>query len=471
MTGQTTTKKAKIRIGFLPLYLELYDQTQPEIRPRVDQYLASVKSKLDELPIEWISAPVCRVQAEFAAAVDQFIAADVSAVVTLHLAYSPSLESIDALERLGRPVIMLDTTEKDGFAADTSPDEIMFNHGIHGVQDLANLLRRRDLTYFVEAGHFLTSDVISRVARLCEVAAAAHQMRRARVGIVGQPFPGMGDFAIPFGELHQTLGMTVIPWTDDQYPICRASFDDAEMVAEMDRDRHEFDLIHVQDASHRRSTEAGLVLRSWIASQQLDALSVNFQAIDRDSPFACMPFLEISKSMRRGLGYAGEGDALTAAFGAALAALTDQVSFTEMFCPDWMGETVFLSHMGEINPEIALGRPRLVEMDFPYTTAENPLVAYALYRPGQATLVNVAPLGNGRYALILCPGEICSVTQPDQLADSVHGWFKPQLPLAEFLQRYSQAGGTHHLNLIYETDLDQLVTLGRLLDFQIQIIQ
>jgi hypothetical protein len=26
-------------------------------------------------------------------------------------------------------------------------------------------------------------------------------MKTARVGIIGQPFPGMGDFAIPFADL------------------------------------------------------------------------------------------------------------------------------------------------------------------------------------------------------------------------------------------------------------------------------
>ena len=42
-----------------------------------------------------------------------------------------------------------------------------------------------------------------------------------------------------------------------------------------------------------------------------------------------------------------------------------------------------------------------MEMDFPYTDASNPVVAYGRYMPGKAVLVNLAPAGGGRYSLIL----------------------------------------------------------------------
>lgn len=77
--------------------------------------------------------------------------------------YSPSLQSIDALCRLHVPIIVLDTTETVSFDSMTDPVEIMYNHGIHGVQDMCNLLLRRGKKFFIEAGHFEQSDVIARV--------------------------------------------------------------------------------------------------------------------------------------------------------------------------------------------------------------------------------------------------------------------------------------------------------------------
>ncbi|MCL4377237.1 MAG: hypothetical protein M1409_02460 [Actinobacteria bacterium] len=45
---------------------------------------------------------------------------------------------------------------------------------------------------------------------------------------------------------------------------------------------------------------------------------MNFSVLTADSGFPTIPFLEASKSMARGIGYAGEGDVLTAALTGSL---------------------------------------------------------------------------------------------------------------------------------------------------------
>ena len=63
------------------------------------------------------------------------------------------------------PLIVLDTTpdysliEKAGYLKGISN-----NHGIHGVQDMCNLLRRRGIEYYLCAGHAMHSEVIAQVA-------------------------------------------------------------------------------------------------------------------------------------------------------------------------------------------------------------------------------------------------------------------------------------------------------------------
>ena len=66
----------------------------------------------------------------------------VDAIITLHLAYSPSLESAEVLAQSRLPVIMLDTTPDRDFGGHVDPMRLLDNHGIHGVQDLASVLRR-----------------------------------------------------------------------------------------------------------------------------------------------------------------------------------------------------------------------------------------------------------------------------------------------------------------------------------------
>ena len=70
---------------------------------------------------------------------------------------------------------------------------------------------------------------------------------------------------------------------------------------------------------------------------------------------------------------------------------------------------MFLSHMGEFNCSVADGKPVLEEKPFPFTSAENPTVAYRSLKPGRAVFVNLAPFGTESTRMILAEGEMQKV--------------------------------------------------------------
>jgi L-arabinose isomerase len=144
----------KLKIGLLLLYLELYDELVPGLRPRIEKFAGIIEEKLKKRKVEVLSAPICRVDDEFKKNVKLFENQKVDAIVTLHLAYSPSLESIDALSKTKIPIIILDTTSEYDFGDNIGPEEIMYNHGIHGVQDMCSMLLRKKKDFFIEAGHY-----------------------------------------------------------------------------------------------------------------------------------------------------------------------------------------------------------------------------------------------------------------------------------------------------------------------------
>lgn len=420
-----------------------------------------------------MAAPVCRLAKEFVTAVRTFEREEVDAIVTLHLAYSPSLESSGPLAATRLPVLVLDTTPTFGFGPTQDPEEIMHNHGIHGVQDLCNLLVRNDKPFLIEAGHWEKSDVIDRIVRHLAAARMAARMGRSRVGLLGTSFKGMGDFFTPPAKLKATVGGIVKTLDAETLKKLVAAVKPAAVEAELEEDRSRFE----GDASsgtlaeaHRRSIRIGLALRAWIERERLAAFTFNFLDMKRSSGYATVPFLEASKAMARGVGYAGEGDVLTALLVAALATGFPETTFTEMFCPDWENGTIFLSHMGEVNWRLLDGRGRLAEMEYGYSATDTPVRVTGRLKPGSVVVVNLAPLANGRYRLILCPATMLPVAGPDRFVDTVHGWIRPQLPVADFLEAYSRAGGTHHLALCYTANdgsqpgaaLATLKTFGRL---------
>lgn len=462
-----------LTVGLLPLYTELYDAALPELRRDVEAFRDDVATAIGDLGVLVHTAPVCRQESEFESAVAEIERLGADAIVTLHLAYSPSLECEGPLSRTQLPLIILDTTPSERFDETTHPHQMMLNHGIHGVQDMCNRLLRAGKRFEIHAGHPGLSDVLDRLHRSIRAAAVVSHMRGARVGLVGKPFAGMGDFRVDFAELERELGPVVVP--DAHGLPAVTDLDAADVRAEIEIDHERFDGADTIDSGlHDTASRAGLALRRWVESERLDAVAVSFLMASAGNPaMPVMPFVECCKMMERGLGYAGEGDVLTAAWVGALLRAFPETTFTEMFCPDWSGEAVFLSHMGELNYRIADGRPRLERLAFPYTDSGEALVGYASYRPGEAVLANLAPFGNGRYRLTIAPGRVRQTAADNALSSLVNGWFLPQTGLSGFLEEFSRGGGTHHSALVYGAGADvvpALQTAGRFLGCEVTTI-
>jgi len=460
----------KMKIGLLPFYLELYDKiSPPEKRKPLEAFYASISNAFQRQGIEVVGAKICRLKPEFAAAVKTFEKANVDVIVTLHLAYSPSLESAEVLSRTRLPVIVLDTTPDYDFSSSQSSGKIMFNHGIHGVQDMCNLLIRNGKPFVIEAGHWKNSNVLERVVGKVRSARIASVLRCSRVGRIGKPFAGMGDFSVPENVLKKIGIQTVIANSRQLSRAARnipASIVKSEMLANLKR----FFARKGIEKAHARSVRIGLAVREWIKDKKLTGFTVNFLEVNRASGLPTVPFLEASLGMARGIGYAGEGDVLTAALAGALTSVFPETTFTEMFCPDWKGQTIFLSHMGEVNPNLLAGKPALMEYPFVFGEVENPVKPAGCLREGKAIFINLAPLPKGRFRLILAPVAMKQPGSKDKFTDSVRGWMKPHLPVADFLAEYSRAGGTHHAVLVYDADLNILSGFGNLMGWETVIV-
>jgi L-arabinose isomerase len=469
MTERTSSDR-KPRAGLLPFYIKLYDDRMPDKRPRIESFYRQIAEALQARGLDVLTAPVCRLRKEFEAAVRGFEQGGAEAIVTLHLAYSPSLESADPLAESRLPVIVCDTTPAYGYGPDQDPDELMYNHGIHGVQDLCNLLLRRGKPFQLEVGHWQRSDVLDRVARDVLAARLASRMRRARAGLIGEPFQGMGDFYVTPSQLRKTIGIETRLLSPGRLRRLAASVTDEELEPEREQDRERFEFRQVKPETYERSLRISLAVERWVAEERLDAFSFNFLSVSRARGMDTVPFLAASKLLARGIGYGGEGDLLTASLVAALASVYPETSFTEMFCPDWEHGTIYLSHMGELNWRLAEGKPLLLEMDYRWSDTGNPVYLSGRFKPGSFVLVNLAPMREG-YRLIVTPAEMLPVAGQDRMERSIRGWFRPPRPMPEFLHAYSHLGGTHHLALSYGAAAQTVEAFGRMMGWDTLVLQ
>ena len=221
--------------------------------------------------------------------------------------------------------------------------------------------------------------------------------------------------------------------------------------------------------AYRAALRSGLAVRKWAADNALTACTVNFLSLDTCG-LPKMPFEECTKMMMRGMGYAGEGDVLTAGLVGALRAVYPNTTFTEMFCPDWKEDVILLNHMGECNLNLAKWRPVLRTVPFNYNSCGDTAALYGCMRGGKAVFINLAPMGEG-FTLIATPVEMLDVgLEFGAYRNAIQGWLKPRKPIKQFLKEFSLAGGTHHSALVYDAALEEIVAFGRMMGFETVVL-
>ena len=438
-----------MKIGFLPLYVKLYDDVVPQWRPRLERFYAELTEMLRARGNEVVTSEFCRLENEFSKTIKNFEDEQVDVIITYHLAYSPSLEVIDALCSTKLPIVVLDTTPTLEFTNMQDSGEIGYCHGIHGVMDMCSMLMRRGKKYAIAAGYYL-DDVVDRALGYAKAAVAAEALSHAKVARVGGPFAGMGDFVVPFELMKERFGIeaydldieTMLKYSNSVVP---------EMVeAERAENEKMFDFADgVIKDEYDATLRACVAMRNCLEGEGLTAFTATFLGMGlKECGLEVMPFLECCKAMSRGIGYAGEGDTLTAAFTGAILKAYPETTFCEIFCPDWKNDMLFLSHMGEVNYAIADVKPTVERVGTNYAPTDFPYVGYTRMKGGEGVFVNICHTGKD-FRLVISECEMVDY-DGDNFDGSMRGWMKTgKNTCGEFLEKLSMAGATHHSIFVY----------------------
>jgi len=455
-----------MKIGYLPLYIKLYDDIGAK-RDVMQKFYEDTTAIFRECGLTVVTSDFCRIESEFKETVKNFEEENVDAIVTWHAAYSPSLESIEILANTHLPIIVFDSTPTAVFDEDAILDgAISWNHGIHGVMDMCSMLKRYNKPYAIAAGHYLESDCIDRIIGFVKSAVAAKKLKGMKVGLIGGSFKGMGDFVVEPAELKERFGITIEDVDKAYLADLVKSITDDEIDRELENDRKMYDFAdNIVGEEYRPYTASCLALRRAIKEKQYDAFSVNFLDVEG---IGTMPFTEACKSMERGIGYAGEGDALTASFTGALLAGYPETTFVEIFCPVWTENKVFLSHMGEMNYRIIEGKPYLARTGSSYVRGVMPYAGYSCMKPGKGVYVNISRDADDYQMLITSCEIVCE--QEAKKKNVMRGWMKTETSTAEFLEALSKNGATHHSTFVYGATVEEMEFFAKLLSIKTVVI-
>lgn len=455
----------KPKLGILALTLELYETLAPGVRADRETWLREVVVKKlgHDVDVEFRNAVFTK--PEIQTEVDRLEQSGVDALCVIFLTYAPSQIVLPAVKNTKLPILIWNIQDLFAVDAHYNGQDLIANHGVHGTQDLANVLVRCQVDFEYVTTHIDDPDSCKEVADFCYAASARRKIALSRFGIMGKEFPGMGDFAF---DATQWIGKFGCEWTvlPIEKHISYAEQADENQATELARKYQSlYDVnqdVDMSDLIH--AARAELSLRSLIDEYHLDGFTFLFTALGDDSRTSTVPFVGTSRLMAEGYGFGGEGDLISVMMTRMLYHLSPPVTFSEIFTIDYCGNALFFSHMGEMNVAMARRdrKVSLVARLEPITrTLNRQLALVTSLEPGPATFAALVQTAQ-RWKIITTSVEIEDFPP---LASMCVPHFKVRVcEVRNFLTRYAKEGGTHHNTISFGDTRSRLKYLANLID-------
>jgi L-arabinose isomerase len=453
------------KAAVLGLSLELYHEQFRDFNATLSRQLKKYCAEISGFS-EIKQSNICFKQSQVRTAIKNAESLEVDCILLIPMCYTTSLMTLNPVMGTNIPVIIWNTQEAENIDDNFDFDVLLQNHATQGTQDLTNVLLRNGKVFGMESGHYKDKAALAKLEQWLRAARAYRFARHCRVGRLGQPFDGMGDFAVDENEMRKKWGAQTIQLSIERFVELFENVKDSETDELLKNDLARFDTLpEVTEEIHRLSLKLEIAMRQLVQKNNLDAFTMNFLDIIADGRVPALPFLGINKLIGEGMGYAGEGDVITAALVAEMRQLAGMANFTEIYTLDYKKNLMVMSHMQECNPALARkdSKVKLIKKDFWAKGCQSYVGMHFTLEPGPVTLVCLTTDINNDFKYIVYETEIMDC-QVFKKFDIPHWVIRLNEPVSDFLTRYSLAGGSHHLAAVPGKQAELLKKLAKLHD-------
>ncbi len=453
----------KLTIGIVPGIADLYNRLWPDVQHTLNKFIEETASQLRNNSLEVLTAkPVSTIQ-KTKDACKKMETENVDLVIIALAPYCPSGILVPAIEKLKTPVLLWPIQSMFEITADNYDlNAILLNHGVHAVQDLATVLRKRGNKFGVIHGHLKQKDFIEELNSWVQAARALRAMRYSNPIQIGGHFADMLDLQIGNEQFVKQIFLKprIVPAA--KFVTILNSIDSKQIKKCIGKYKEVFEIANdVDDKLLTKTAKGEAALRQIMAVENSYACGLNFLNLCNDKRIADALHVAACMLMYEGLGYAGEGDWVTAAFIRGMQQGFGMASFSEMFSVCYAHNRLVLKHWGEGNFAMSRERPKLCASSLKDANPANFAVVDFEFSTGPASLINLNSTPDSNGQLISVAGTITEDHLPK--ASGPRAVFKPQAAdVRELLTAYACNGGSHHLALVKGDASKMLHKLSRL---------
>jgi L-arabinose isomerase len=437
-------KKAKVGLLVTALLEDEWNKTA-HIRPKAVEATGRIAGVLERFA-EVVNPGFVENEEDAYRAAAVFNAEDVSLIVFVELAYQKGLVPLRTLLATHAPILVWNTQMIRDYPDDADFDLIMLNSGMAGLAEVTGALKRTGRTFSVITGHLGDERMLEVVKDHLEAAKTVHNLKNARIGVIGHPYEGMVDLMVDNLSLRDKIGPVVWPIEHEWVAEAAERIRNSEILELINEERLRYSSLEVPSPALEKSFALALALESVVKEHDLDAVAEFDQIWLKDPRVGVIPSYGSSRLTAMGIPFTCEADVGQAAAMLILQNLTGHATFLENYMMDFKEDVMMLSHDGHGNPALAAAPEEVAVKPSIYYEGVHGYGAsfeYA-YRPGDFTLMSLVPDGKGHWRMVIAEGESLPmkprhIVAPQMLFRYAGG------SIADYASRWVEAGPSHHM--------------------------
>ena len=297
-----------------------------------------------------------------------------------------------------------------------------------------------------------------RIAQWCRIAHVRHDLRRARLGLMGHVLDTMLDMQTDPAAVTAAFGAHAVPCEADEIMAEYQALadDDPEVGTMFGRILEFFDTPDpgadsitekLSAADLLTASRVGVALERFIAKKKLDGFAYYYEAQPESEMRKLVTNFIVGNSLLTGAGFpmCGEFDIKTCIAMLIMDRLEIGGSFAEFHPIDFGRDTVLVGHDGPHHVNIADRKPVLRSLKKYHGKPGSGAGVEFNIKTGPITLLSIGVNAEGKFKFVIAEGESLPGPIPPTGNTNTHGKFQPDV--RTFLQKWCMAGPTHHFAL------------------------
>ncbi len=218
------------------------------------------------------------------------------------------------------------------------------------------------------------------------------------------------------------------------------------------------------------SARVAVGLEALVADFGLDGLAHYYRGVDGNEYEHLIASIIVGASLltARGVPVAGEGDLKNCVAMMALDRLGAGGSFAELHPADFSEDFVFVGHDGPGHIAISQEKPSLRGLSLYHGKFGQGVSVEFKVKHGSVTIAGLTQGADSKFKFILAEGESVPGSIPATGNTNTRCRFKPDMPT--FIERWSEAGPTHHFALGIGRQISTLQKAARLLGIETVVV-